>query len=220
MIDHEPPYTVLVIDDHPLFRKGAEQLISLDEDFELAGEATNGERGVELTRQLKPDVVLLDLNMQDMDGIAVLKQLKAKEHEPVVIMLTVSNAEDDILAALRCGADGYLLKDMEPEEILIKLRRAIGGQTVLDESISTLLANVLRNENRSPPLNQIEFTSREKQIVSLIAEGKSNKAIARELGISDGTVKVHVKNVLRKLNLSSRLEAAVWAFEHGYSSGR
>jgi len=220
MIDHEPPYTVLVIDDHPLFRKGAEQLISLDEDFELAGEATNGERGVELTRQLKPDVVLLDLNMQDMDGIAVLKQLKAKEHEPVVIMLTVSNAEDDIIAALRCGADGYLLKDMEPEEILIKLRRAIGGQTVLDESISTLLANVLRNENRSSPLNQIEFTSREKQIVSLIAEGKSNKAIARELGISDGTVKVHVKNVLRKLNLSSRLEAAVWAFEHGYSSGR
>ena len=220
MIDHEPPYTVLVIDDHPLFRKGAEQLISLDEDFELAGEATNGERGVELTRQLKPDVVLLDLNMQDMDGIAVLKQLKAKEHEQVVIMLTVSNAEDDIIAALRCGADGYLLKDMEPEEILIKLRRAIGGQTVLDESISTLLANVLRNENRSPPLNQIEFTSREKQIVSLIAEGKSNKAIARELGISDGTVKVHVKNVLRKLNLSSRLEAAVWAFEHGYSSGR
>ena len=100
---------------------------------------------------------------------------------------------------------------MEPEEILIKLRRAIGGQTVLDESTSTLLANVLRNENRSPPLNQIEFTSREEQIVSLIAEGKSNKVIARELGISDGTVKVHVKNVLRKLNLSSRLEAAVWA---------
>jgi two-component system nitrate/nitrite response regulator NarL len=219
MIDHEPPYTVLVIDDHPLFRKGAEQLIKLDEDFELVGEAASGEEGVELTRQLNPDLVLLDLNMRGMDGISVLKELKANEHESVVIMLTVSNSEDDIVAALRCGADGYLLKDMEPEEILVKLRRAIGGQTVLDESISTLLANVLRNENRSPPPNQIEFTSREEQIVSLIAEGKSNKAIARELGISDGTVKVHVKNVLRKLNLSSRLEAAVWAFEHGYSSG-
>ena len=219
MIDHAPPYTVLVIDDHPLFRKGAEQLIKLDEDFELAGEATNGEEGVELTHKLKPDLVLLDLNMRGIDGISVLKELKASRHESVVIMLTVSNSEDDIVAALRCGADGYLLKDMEPEEILIKLRRAIGGQTVLDESISTLLANVLRNENRSPPLNQIEFTSREEQIVSLIAEGKSNKVIARELGISDGTVKVHVKNVLRKLNLSSRLEAAVWAFEHGYSSG-
>ena len=219
MIDHEPPYTVLVIDDHPLFRKGAEQLIKLDKNFELAGEATNGEEGVELARQLKPDLVLLDLNMRGMDGISVLKELKANRHKSVVIMLTVSNSEDDIVAALRCGADGYLLKDMEPEEILIKLRRAIGGQTVLDESISTLLANVLRNENRSPPLNQIEFTSREEQVVSLIAEGKSNKVIARELGISDGTVKVHVKNVLRKLNLSSRLEAAVWAFEHGYSSG-
>ncbi len=205
MIDHAPPYTVLVIDDHPLFRKGAEQLIKLDEDFELAGEATNGEEGVELTHKLKPDLVLLDLNMQGLDGISVLKELKASRHESVVIMLTVSNSEDDIVAALRCGADGYLLKDMEPEEILIKLRRAIGGQTVLDESISTLLANVLRNENRSPPLNQIEFTSREEQIVSLIAEGKSNKVIARELGISDGTVKVHVKKVLRKLNPSWRL---------------
>jgi len=219
MTDHEPPYTVLVIDDHPLFRKGAEQLIKLDEDFELVGGATNGEEGIALTRQLKPDLVLLDLNMRGMDGISVLKELKASRHESVVIMLTVSNSEDDIVEALRCGADGYLLKDMEPEEILIKLHRAIGGQTVLDESISTLLANVLRNENRSPPPNQIEFTSREEQVVSLIAEGKSNKVIARELGISDGTVKVHVKNVLRKLNLSSRLEAAVWAFEHGYSSG-
>ena len=218
MIDHGPPYTVLVIDDHPLFRKGAGQLINLDEDFELAGEATNGVEGVKLTRQLKPDLVLLDLNMQGMDGISALKELKAHAHESIIIMLTVSNSEDDIVAALRCGADGYLLKDMEPEEILTKLRRAIDGQTVLDESISTLLANVLREENRSPPLNQIEFTSREGQVVLLIAEGKSNKVIARELGISDGTVKVHVKNVLRKLNLGSRLEAAVWAFEHRYSS--
>ena len=110
-----------------------------------------GEEGVELARQLNPDLVLLDLNMRGMDGISVLKELKANRHESVVIMLTVSDSENDIVAALRCGADGYLLKDMEPEEILIKLRRAIGGQTVLDESISTLLANVLRNENRSPP---------------------------------------------------------------------
>ena len=202
MIDHEPPYTVVVIDDHPLFRKGAGQLINLDEEFELTGEAAGGKKGIEMARQLKPDLVLLDLNMRGIDGLSVLKELKASAHEPVVIMLTVSNSEDDIITALRCGADGYLLKDMEPEEILIKLRRAISGQTVLNESISTLLANVLRNENRSPPLNQIEFTSREEQIVSLIAEGNSNKAIARELGISDGTVKVHVKNVLRKLNLS------------------
>ena len=220
MIEHEPPYTVLVIDDHPLFRKGAEHLFKLDESFKLVGEAANGEEGIEKTARIQPDLVLLDLNMQGRDGISVLKELKAGECESIIIMLTVSNSEDDIVAALRGGADGYLLKDMEPEEILMKLRRAIGGQTVLDESISTLLANVLRNEDRSPPLNQIDFTDREEQIVTLIAEGKSNKLIARELGISGGTVKVHVKNVLRKLNLSSRLETAVWAFEHGYSSGR
>ena len=107
---------------------------------------------------------------------------------------------------------------MEPEEILVKLRQAIGGQTVLEEVISSRLANMLRNEKLSPPVNQINFTIRENQIVALIAEGKSNKVIARELGISDGTVKVHVKNILRKLNLSSRLEVAVWAFENDYAS--
>jgi two-component system nitrate/nitrite response regulator NarL len=218
MIDHDPPYTVVVIDDHPLFRKGAEQLFKLDTSFELVADAADGTTGIELTRQLQPDLVLLDLNMVGMDGLAVLKQLKAEQHESLVIMLTVSNSEADIVSALRYGADGYLLKDMEPEEILMKLHRAIEGQTVLDETISTLLANALRNDNLSPPPSQIEFTAREEQIVSLIAEGKSNKIIARELGISDGTVKVHVKNILRKLNLSSRLETAVWAFENGYAN--
>lgn len=218
MIEHDPPYTVVVIDDHPLFRKGSEQLFKLDGSFELVADAANGPSGIELTRELKPDLVLLDLNMQGMDGLAVLKQLKAEEHDSIVIMLTVSNLESDIVSALRYGADGYLLKDMEPEEILMKLHRAIEGQTVLDESISTLLANALRKDNLSPPPNQINFTAREEQIVSLIAEGKSNKVIARELEISDGTVKVHVKNILRKLNLSSRLETAVWAFENGYSN--
>ncbi len=219
MIDHEPPYTVVVIDDHPLFRKGSEQLFKLDTRFELIADAANGPTGIELTRQLKPDLVLLDLNMQDMDGIEVLKQLKAEKLESVVIMLTVSNSEADIVSALRNGADGYLLKDMEPEDILMKLNRAIEGQTVLDETISTQLVNVLRNDNLSPPSTRIEFTAREEQIVTLIAEGKNNKLIGRELGISEGTVKVHVKNILRKLNLSSRLETAVWAFENGYSSG-
>ncbi len=219
MIDHEPPYTVVVIDDHPLFRKGSEQLFKLDTRFELIADAANGPTGIELTRQLKPDLVLLDLNMHDMDGIEVLKQLKAEKIESVVIMLTVSNSEADIVSALRNGADGYLLKDMEPEDILMKLNRAIEGQTVLDETISTQLVNVLRNDNLSPPSTRIEFTAREEQIVTLIAEGKNNKLIGRELGISEGTVKVHVKNILRKLNLSSRLETAVWAFENGYSSG-
>jgi len=217
MNDHQPPYSVIVIDDHPLFRRGAVQLFELDNSFELIGDAAGGEEGIELILQLNPDLVLLDLNMRGMDGIEVLKKLNTIEHDSIIIMLTVSNSEDDIITALRCGADGYLLKDMEPEEILIKLRQAIGGQTVLEEAISSRLANMLRNEKLSPPVNQINFTIRENQIVALIAEGKSNKVIARELGISDGTVKVHVKNILRKLNLSSRLEIAVWAFENDYA---
>ncbi|MCP4981610.1 MAG: two-component system response regulator NarL [Gammaproteobacteria bacterium] len=218
MIDHDPPYSVLVIDDHPLFRKGSEQLFQLDTSFDLVADAADGPSGIELTRELQPDLVLLDLNMKGMDGLAVLKQLKTDNPELLVIMLTVSNSEADIVSTLRSGADGYLLKDMEPEEILMKLRRAVEGQTVLDETISTLLANVLRSDNLSPPPNQVEFTSREEEIVGLIAEGKNNKLIARELEISEGTVKVHVKNILRKLNLSSRLEVAVWAFENGYSN--
>jgi len=217
MNDHQTPYSVIVIDDHPLFRRGAVQLFELDNSFELIGDAAGGEEGIELILRLNPDLVLLDLNMKGMDGIEVLKKLNTIEHDSIIIMLTVSNSEDDIITALRCGADGYLLKDMEPEEILIKLRQAIGGQTVLEEAISSRLVEMLRNEKLSPPVNQINFTIRENQIVALIAEGKSNKVIARELGISDGTVKVHVKNILRKLNLSSRLEIAVWAFENDYA---
>ena len=218
MNDRQPPYSVVVIDDHPLFRKGAVQLFEPDNSFELIGDAASGMEGIELIRHLKPDLVLLDLNMKGMDGIAVLKQLEKIEHDSIIVMLTVSDSEDDIVAALRCGADGYLLKDMEPEDILIKLNRAITGQTVLDEVISSRLANVLRNENLSPPLSQTDFTVREEQVVARVAKGKSNKIIARELGISDGTVKVHIKNILRKLNLNSRLEIAVWAFGHGYSN--
>lgn len=217
MNDHQTPYSVIVIDDHPLFRRGAVQLFELDNSFELIGDAAGGEEGIELILRLNPDLVLLDLNMKGMDGIEVLKKLNTIEHDSIIIMLTVSNSEDDIITALRCGADGYLLKDMEPEDILIKLRQAIGGQTVLEEVISSRLVEMLRNEKLSPPVNQINFTLRENQIVALIAEGKSNKVIARELGISDGTVKVHVKNILRKLNLSSRLEIAVWAFENDYA---
>jgi len=217
MNDPQTPNSVIVIDDHPLFRRGAVQLFELDNSFELIGDAAGGEEGIELILRLNPDLVLLDLNMKGMDGIEVLKKLNTIEHDSIIIMLTVSNSEDDIITALRCGADGYLLKDMEPEEILIKLRQAIGGQTVLEEAISSRLVEMLRNEKLSPPVNQINFTIRENQIVALIAEGKSNKVIARELGISDGTVKVHVKNILRKLNLSSRLEIAVWAFENDYA---
>lgn len=208
-------YSVLVIDDHPLFRKGVGQLIDLDDGFRLVGEAKSGQEGIELAQKYKPDVILLDLNMKGMNGIQTLRNLKAKDLECTVVVLTVSNAGDDLVAALRAGADGYLLKDSEPEQLLPQVRNAASGQTVLDPSLSGLLANKIREDQSTPPPDNASLTKREREILTLIAAGMSNKIIARQLEISDGTVKVHVKNLLRKLNLRSRLEAAVWALGHG-----
>ncbi|MGH1537046.1 MAG: two-component system response regulator NarL [Gammaproteobacteria bacterium] len=209
--------SVLIIDDHPLFRKGVAQLISdMGEEFKLIGEAQSGLEGIQLALQHNPDLILLDLNMDGMNGIDTLIEIKKNEIDSYVIVLTVSNAEQDLVAALRNGADGYLLKDLEPEVLQSKLQSAMKGQMVLDQNLSDLLASSIRHDNNAPPENaeNASLTNREREILELIASGKSNKLIARELSISDGTVKVHVKNLLRKLNVHSRLEAAVWALSN------
>jgi two-component system nitrate/nitrite response regulator NarL len=211
--------SVLVIDDHPLFRKGVAQLLAMDPRFELVGEAASGEEGLAAARRLEPDLILLDLNMRGMNGIETLKALRAADLDARVIMLTVSDSEEDLLAALRAGAEGYLLKDMEPEELLARLREAAAGQIVLSERLTHLLAHALREEGRTPRPEQANLTEREGEILRHIAEGLSNKRIARALGITEGTVKVHVKHLLKKLNLRSRVEAAVWAVENGYKTG-
>ncbi len=204
------PCTILVVDDHPLFRKGAAQLLELDDGFELIGEATSGAEGVRLAAQLEPDLILLDLEMPDMSGIEVLRCLRQSGCDTTVVVLTVSNSRDDLAAAMRNGADGYLLKDLEPEEILEKLRRAAGGELVLDNSVSAMLGKALGRGAEPFPVEEPNLTDREMETLTLIAEGKSNKRIALDLGISEGTVKVHVKNLLRKLGVHTRLEAAVW----------
>jgi two-component system nitrate/nitrite response regulator NarL len=209
------PLSVVIVDDHPLFRKGLGQLLELEDHFRLLGEAASGLEGIELVRRCQPDLVLLDLHMRGMNGIETLKAIKAGDNGPLVIMLTVSNAEDDLVAAIRGGADGYLLKDMEPEELLAKLEGAVHGRLVLDDAMTGRLADALRGEATRVTPESVDLTDRETEILTLIASGLSNKLIARELSISDGTVKVHVKHLLRKLNLRSRLEAAVWAHEHG-----
>lgn len=209
------PGTILVIDDHPLFRKGVAQLLALDSGFRMAGEAASGAEGLELAKQLKPDLILLDLNMKDMNGIETLRAMRAAELDARVIVLTVSDHEEDLVSALRAGADGYLLKDMEPEDLLAHLRSAAQGRMVLSSSLTGKLAHALRQDSQPKPPDQAGLTDREREILTLIASGMSNKLIARELDITEGTVKVHVKNLLKKLNLRSRVEAAVWAVEHG-----
>jgi two-component system nitrate/nitrite response regulator NarL len=207
--------TIITIDDHPLFRKGLADLIEMDDNLALIGEAANGEEGLALAVELEPDLVLLDINMKGMDGLETLRALKAADLDSRVMMLTVSDNEEDVLAAIRAGADGYLLKDMEPEDTLESIRAAATGKLVVSERLTELLAAALRSEANSPQdPEEAALTQREHEILALIAEGLSNKLIARALEISPGTVKVHVKNVLRKLNLNSRVEAAVWALKH------
>ncbi|MFO7593308.1 MAG: two-component system response regulator NarL [Pseudomonadota bacterium] len=208
--------TLIAIDDHPLFRKGVADLIEMEPRLAMIGEAASGEEGVDKARELHPDLILLDLNMKGMDGLATLKQLKEREIEARVIMLTVSDNEEDVAAALRAGADGYLLKDMEPEDTLEYLRQAADGKLVISERLTELLAHALRSEGSHPSSReQAELTERETQILAHIAKGLSNKMIARKLDITEGTVKVHVKHLLKKLNLRSRVEAAVWAVNEG-----
>jgi two-component system nitrate/nitrite response regulator NarL len=214
-----PDHTIVVIDDHPLFRKGVAELIGTQRGLRLLGEAAEGASGIELALRTQPDLVLLDLNMKGMDGIETLKLLKRSGLDARIIMLTVSDHEDDLVAALRSGADGYLLKDMEPDDILHCLREAARGRLVVSKELTELLARALREEAKPKSADQASLTPRENEILSLIAKGYSNKLIARELDISVGTTKVHVKHLLRKLKLRTRVEAAVWAISHRRETG-
>lgn len=161
-------------------------------------------------------MVLLDLNMPEMDGLETLKHLREEGYAGRVIMYTVSDQEDDVVDALRGGADGYLLKDMEPEDMIHQLRQAAKGRMAISENLTALLAQALRNQRSLPTKPSINaLTQREKEILAELAAGMSNKLIARKLDITEGTVKVHVKHLLKKLSLRSRVEAAVWAVQEG-----
>jgi two-component system, NarL family, nitrate/nitrite response regulator NarL len=207
----EDPQTLLIVDDHPLFRKGVIQLIQAAPEFKFVGEAASGKEGIQLAHRLQPDMILLDLNMKDMNGVEVLKSLKDAGLDSRIIMLTVSDQAEDLMAALQAGADGYLLKDMEPEDLMQQLAEAARGKITISERLTQLLVTSLRDRSRPTSLTEAGLTEQESRILDQLVDGKSNKLIARDLGIAEGTVKVHVKHLLKKLNLRSRVEAAVWA---------
>ena len=210
---------VMIIDDHPLFRKGLADLIGMDDGLSLIAEASSGEEGLQLAQEKRPTLILLDLNMKGMDGLETLKALKATDLESYVVMLTVSDNESDVTTALRLGADGYLLKDMEPESVLEQIRVAASGRLAITDTLTELLARALREDARPKTPNEAGLTKREEEILGLIATGMSNKQIARELDVAEGTIKVHVKHLLKKLNLRTRLEAAVWCTKNKPDSG-
>lgn len=210
----EDAATILLIDDHPMLRNGVKQLIALDDRLQVVAEAGNGTLSVELAGELDPDLILLDLNMPGMNGLDTLVQLRTIELSGRIVVFSVSDHEDDVVNALKRGADGYLLKDMEPEALLKSLHQAAAGQMVLSETLTNVLVTSLR-ENRPSDERDIEqLTRRERDILKLISQGMTNKAIARKLSITESTVKVHVKHLLKKMKLKSRVEAAVWALQN------
>ncbi len=206
--------TVVIVDDHPLFRRGLTQLLGTLPRFTLLGEASCGKDGIQLVKTVHPDLLLLDLNMKDMSGLDVLRELKSSDLDTRIVMITVSDQAEDLLAALRAGADGYLLKDMEPEQMLENLQSVADGRIIVSEDLTHLLAVALRQQKRTENPEEAGMTEQELRILERIATGKSNKLIGKELDIAEGTVKVHVKHILRKLNLRSRVEAAVWSVEN------
>lgn len=212
---------VLLIDDHTLFRVGLEGLLG-HRGIEIVASVGDGREGLALADELKPDVVLLDMRMPDIDGIGVLKRLRETGFQNPIVMLTTSSDERDLVESLRNGAQGYLLKDMEPDELVLALRDIVSGKTVVAPDLAPVLAKVVQGDGSliEEPTPFDELTPRESEILGLLAEGQSNKVIARNLGISDGTVKLHVKAILRKLGVHSRVEAAVIAVEQGLRSTR
>jgi two-component system nitrate/nitrite response regulator NarL len=212
---------ILLVDDHTLFREGLEGLLSR-RNINILAAVGSGLEGLRLAAELKPDVVLLDMRMPEMDGIDVLRQLRKNGFKNPVAMLTTSSDERDLVESLRSGAQGYLLKDMEPDQLVVALRDIMAGKTVVAPDLAHVLARVVQGDSIHPAQESpfAKLTPREIEILALLAEGQSNKVIARNLGISDGTVKLHVKSILRKLGVHSRVEAAVIAVEQGMRGAR
>ncbi len=210
---------ILLIDDHTLFRAGLKDLLTR-RGIKVVASVGTGEEGLKMADELESelDVVLLDMRMPKMDGIGVLRLLKKSHPDLPVAMLTTSSVEEDLIGALKNGAQGYLLKDMEPDELVVALKDIIDGKTVVAPDLAPVLAQAVQGKIKPKEEEVNPFSSltpREFEILTLLAEGQSNKVIARNLGISDGTVKLHVKAILRKLNISSRITAAVMAVEYG-----
>ena len=205
--------SILLIDDHPMLRNGVKQLIHTVNHFEIVGETGSGIEGIKLAEELDPDIILLDINIHDVNGLDILRALREKNISSRIIMFTVSNAKEDIITALKMGADGYLLKDMEPEDFIKALQDISIGKVIMDDAISHIILNYMRHgdEPTTKPIHDVNLlTPREHEIFNLLVQGLSNKLIAKDLDIVESTVKVHIKSIFKKLNFKSRMEITVW----------
>ncbi|HWI13701.1 MAG TPA: response regulator transcription factor [Burkholderiales bacterium] len=215
---------ILLVDDHNLFRSGVKALLSRQPDFEVVGEAADGLEGYKRAKQLHPDVVLLDLDMPGISGREAVRMITEELPQVNVLMLTVSESAEDLVHCLKAGARGYLLKNIDADFFSDAVRRAARGEAVVAPAMTTKLVAGLQKPPHegaaSAAMAHDKLSPREREILTLLASGASNKEIARDLGVAESTVKIHVQGILRKLNLTSRVQAAVYAVESGIAPGK
>lgn len=212
----ESKISVLIVDDHQVVRQGLRTFLELQPDIVVLGEAGDGQSAVEMTRQLKPDVVLMDLVMPRLDGIAATRQVKALGSNVKVIALTSFTEDDKVFPAIQAGASSYLLKDVSPDDLVEAIRAVYRGEARLHPNIARkLMEQVVQQAGLTPHSQPEELTDRELDVVRLVAQGRSNHEIAQALVISEKTVKTHVSNILGKLQLEDRTQLAIYAIKHG-----
>jgi NarL family two-component system response regulator LiaR len=221
----EKKIKVLIVDDHTIVRQGLRMFIDLQSDMEVVGEGTNGIEAVELATQLNPDVILLDLIMPQMDGVEATRKILEGVPQSRVLILTSFAEDDKVFPAIRAGAHGYLLKDIQPNDLVQAVRESYQGKAQLHPDVIRRLMKAVSN---NAPAQEVKLTlvnndmqvltEREREVLDLIARGLSNREIAEQMVISEKTVKTHVSNLLSKLGLGDRTRAAIWALKHGLGS--
>jgi len=212
------PIRVLLTDDHAIVRKGVRALLATERDIQVVGEACSGKEAVAQAEALCPDVILMDLVMPELDGIEATRQIMAKQPGAHILILTSFAADEKVFPAIKAGALGYLLKDSGPEELVEAIRRVNQGEPSLEPSIARKVLMELSHRPKQQPLSADPLSEREFDVLRLIAKGCSNKEIALKLSVSDLTVRTHVSNILAKLHLASRTQAALYALQKGITS--
>ena len=209
------PTRVLIVDDHAMVRRGLREFLALFEDIEVVGEAADGREALSASESLRPDVVVMDLNLPRLDGIEATRELRAARPEIEVVALTGTVEEERVMAAIEAGAAGFLLKDAEPDEVAAAIRAARNGEMYLAPAVAGVVARQLRAVGRPVTADDSALTPRERDVLGLVAEGLPNRAIGEALGITERTARTHVSNILAKLGLTSRTQAALYAVEQG-----
>jgi two-component system nitrate/nitrite response regulator NarL len=214
-----PPIKVLIVDDHTLFRKGMISLLQQQQGIDLVGEASDGEEGIRLATTLTPDVILMDVQMPGVNGLQAVQAIREAHPEARIIMLTVSEEDDDLFSAVKAGARGYLVKNIGPDQLIKAIYRVAEGEAVIPNVMASKLLTEfgrMARQEGPPPEPKLKLLSpREREILLCLAKGGSNKEIATVLCLSEHTVKIHLKNILRKLQMSSRIQAAIYAHQQG-----